>query len=105
MEFAMKSFGLGSLHLTPGYQDPEFVQQVRRSVPGMAHFAATGPFGATCAGCCHFGFTEVLRNKSGDVVQSIARSNRCGKFYKLIGKAGAVIPSTTEACRHYEPKK
>jgi hypothetical protein len=45
--------------------DPEFAQQLRQSTPGMAHFAGTGPLGATCGGCGYLtGF--VRRGKGGD---------------------------------------
>jgi len=39
-----------SSHLTVGH-DPITARQINLSCPGMAHFAATGPFGSCCKDC------------------------------------------------------
>src|SRR5689334_19496341 len=86
--------------LTEGY-DPELTRQLRQSVPGMAHWAASGPFGCCCQDCDHYGYHKVVRNKSGDVVKSTFRKNCYGQFHKLTGAHGTPISKSTEACRHY----
>ena len=45
--------------------NPVLERQVRRSIPGMAHFAGTGPRDTTCYTCAFWG----TPNK-----------NRCGKY-------------------------
>ena len=87
-------------HFTAGYS-PELTRQITRSREGQAHFAGTGPFGATCGECVHLGYWRQRRNRSGDVVKSV-RVGGCEQFYKLTGKHGPVVPSGTEACRYFE---
>jgi hypothetical protein len=83
---------------------PELARQLRQTVPGMAHFAATGPLGRYCKGCAHFGYRRVSRNGAGDVVRTTLRKNSCAKFHELTGKHGPAIPPDTEACRHFRPE-
>lgn len=62
--------------------------QMNASMPGMAHFAGTGPDGATCGGCSHW--------------HPIPRANKqhCRKYVQLTGDSkGKPIPSSTWACR------
>jgi hypothetical protein len=42
-------------YLTPGYA-PELAAQIRKTRPGQAHWASTGPVGATCGECVHLGY-------------------------------------------------
>lgn len=72
--------------------DPAIAQQLRRTVPGMAHFAATGPVGEVCNGCSYL--TEFVRHGK--------RGNRCTKFSELMqGQVGANVPKNTPACRYF----
>jgi hypothetical protein len=84
------------LDLTLTQPDSEFTQQLRQSVPGMAHFAGTGPSGATCGGCDYF--------------RSSKRGTRCAKFTELMRQAfpsgrapaeGGDVPRATPACRYF----
>lgn len=93
---------LGSPHLTAGYDDAELVRQIKQTRPGRAHFAATGPFGASCKDCVFFGYSRVFRNKAGDVVKTMFQRNRCGKFLALTGRHGNPIPPGTEGCKYFE---
>ena len=68
-------------------------QQVRRTPAGMAHWANTGPVGATCKQCAHHG------DIAGDDGRS--RRNRCSKYRALTSNIGGVVPSDTPACRHF----
>ena len=85
--------------LTTGHS-PELAAQIRQSRPGMAHFAATGPFGATCGECAYLGYWRQRRSGNGEIVNT-ERTGGCEKFHELTGKHGAVVPPGTEACRHF----
>jgi hypothetical protein len=93
-------------HLTEGYS-PEEARQHRQSVPGMAFFAATGPFGTCCSECTFFGCHHIIRNKAGDAVRTVFQNNRCAKFCELSGgRHGDPIPPKTESCKYFiEAKK
>ena len=86
--------------LTAEYE-PVLATQISKTRSGMAHFAATGPFGATCGDCAFLGYWQPIRNQAGDVVRTVHRRG-CGKFLKLTGKPGPTVPATTEACRYFE---
>ena len=88
-------------HLTQGYA-PELAAQIRQSRPGMAHFAATGPFGATCGECLHFGSWKQIRGAAGNVVNTTRVKGGCAKFLALTGKHGPALPPNTPACRYFE---
>jgi hypothetical protein len=94
---------LGTPGLTDGYADPELVQQIRKTVPGMAHWSGSGN-GRCCKDCSYFGFHETIRNDSGDAVRSVFRGNCCFKFYLLVGKVGGSIPPETENCKYFAPR-
>jgi len=76
-----------SSHLTVGH-DPITAWQINLSCPGMAHFAATGPFGSCCKDCA---FWETLKKR-----------RRCAKFAQLTGKLGPPIRGDIESCRHFK---
>jgi hypothetical protein len=96
-----------SLNLTPyltrGYSDV-LEHQIRTTHPGQAHFANTGPFGATCGECSLLGYYQQIRNNAGDTVKAIHRGG-CKKFYELTGNHGPVVPADAAACRHFEHKE
>ena len=55
-------------HLARGY--PETIeQQIRTTYQGQAHFANTGPFGATCAECGFLGYYRRSHNACGGLRQ------------------------------------
>jgi hypothetical protein len=91
-------------NLTKAYGD-ELERQIAASIPGMAFFAATGPFGTRCSDCIFLGCNHVIRNKAGDAIRTVFQSNRCAKFRELSGgKRGDPIPPETESCRYFETK-
>jgi hypothetical protein len=87
-------------HLTSGYP-PELARQIALTVPGMAHFASSGPFARTCAECLRYGYHRAVRNAAGNVVSTKFRKGCCAKFHDLTGQHGPPIPPRTEACRHF----
>jgi hypothetical protein len=86
--------------LTPGYA-PELAQQIKRTVRGMAHFAGTGPSGATCGTCQHLGYFRQRINAQGVVVHT-ERCGGCAAFNRLTGKHGDAPPPRTPGCKYYE---
>src|SRR5262249_7472747 len=46
---------------TPGFS-PELEEKIRRTYPGQAHFAGTGPFAATCGNCVFLGYSKQRRS-------------------------------------------
>jgi hypothetical protein len=64
--------------------------------PGMAHFAGTGPAGATCGKC---GFWGYKKPTSRDRMVS---HNGCYKYYELMKKDGPAIKASLPACKYYE---
>ena len=90
--------------LTQAYE-PVLARQISLTAPGMAHFAATGPFGTTCSDCASFGYRRQIRNKAGDVIATKLRRRGCRKFWELTGKHGPEIPGRTESCRHFERRQ
>src|SRR6478672_5354061 len=85
--------------LTTGHE-PELAQQIQRTREGQAHFAGTGPFGATCGECEHLGYWRQRRSRSGEIIKT-ERVGGCAQTFKLTGKQGAVIPPATSACRYF----
>ena len=90
-------------HLTAGYA-PELARQINRSREGQAHFAGTGPFGATCGECIFLGYWKKIRTASLDTVRS-QRVGGCEKFHQLTGKHGPVVPPGTDACRYFQRRE
>ena len=74
--------------------DPQFSKQVDGSIPGMAHFAGTGPDGAVCGRCGYWIFVNIGHGTSP----------RCSKYAEMMGgKFGpAKIPHNTPACRYFK---
>jgi len=91
-------------HLTQGYSDV-VEAQIRKTHVGMASWAATGPFGATCNECGHYGCWRQVRNAKGETVKTLFQSDRCAMFLQLTGKLGARVPASAEACRYFARKE
>ena len=84
---------LGSGKLTK-FDDPELQRRVYTTVPGMAHFAFTGPPGTTCGGCAHWQSVPIN-----------AVSKCCLKYRAMTPKVKAVqhIPKNQPSCMFFEP--
>lgn len=71
----------------------ELQKQIDMTIPGMAHFAGTGPPGTICGQCVHWNefWTEPLNGK------------RCRKYTQLTNRRGTkAIERHTPSCRHFE---
>lgn len=82
-------------HLTE--PNPALAALVKATIPGMAHWAGTGPRGKTCGEC------EFLVSIS----VGVGRSTRCEKYQQMMnGKVGSKkIPEVTPSCKYFEPIK
>ena len=81
------------LHLTSLFP-PEVECAWLETPPGMAHWAASGPQGARCMECSHFGL------KTGSKLESAV----CHKYTELMRRKGKKVPKWTPACRHFEDR-
>jgi len=90
-------------HLTQGHPDV-LTHQIRATHPGQAHFANTGPFGATCGDCLFLGYRQQIRNETGDIVKTVRRTG-CKKFYELTNKHGPAVPAHAAACRYFSKEE
>ena len=82
--------------------DPEFDRRVAATYPGQAHFAGTGPDGATCGQCAHLGYWKKIYTSAGEPAHA-KKSSGCAEFYRLTGEHGPAVPGTALACRHFRP--
>lgn len=71
--------GTRNLTLTP--------EEHRRTAPGMAHFAGSGPAGKHCKDCAFF-----------------ERDATCQKFKELMGRKGPSISGWQLSCRYFEAR-
>lgn len=76
--------------------NPDLEQQVARTIPGMAHWAGSGPAGSSCGQCSYF----------ITVSRGLGSSTRCNKYSQMMnGRVGAKkLPPETAACKYFEQK-
>lgn len=89
-------------HLTK--PDLALARLQERTVPGMAHWAGTGPAGANCRECVFWGTPKGQKGyystMSGD---GQLKPRPCRKYQNLMnGIAGKPVEFWRAACRHYE---
>jgi hypothetical protein len=72
----------------------EFRERLSLTYEGQAHFALTGPAGAHCRSCAHWGEGW-----------GKALSRPCRKFSAMTGVTTKLVPGTALACRHFEKRK
>jgi hypothetical protein len=89
--------------MTRGYSET-LEYQIRGTHKGQAHWANTGPLGATCGECAFLGYWQKRMNAAGDTIATTYRGG-CEKFYQLTGKHGALVPASAAACRHFQRKE
>jgi len=78
---------IGNQHLT------DIKEKHVDTVPGMAHFAGTGPAGTRCGGCTSYVYDEKSK-----------RHKTCGKYNQLTGKMGKSFDSMTPSCRYFDAR-
>jgi hypothetical protein len=91
-------------HMTklPGVPDTDDVK------PGMAHYAGTGPYGATCGTCRFRGYWRPTRDKFNPKTNRIEekrfRTQACKKVVELTHKHGLPVKADWAACKYWEAK-
>ena len=65
----------------------------RDAVPGMAHFAGTGPDGTTCRNCEFYRFFREDRPRL---------HGGCKKYLLLTGRHGPAIDGSNASCKYFE---
>lgn len=92
---------LGTQHLKDGHE-PSVAVSIKKTYPGMAHFAGTGPERAFCRTCV-FWKSATGSHEYGSGTFPTLRDHPCQKFRQLSGKVtNCRVPSHAEACRHYQ---
>lgn len=78
-------------------------------VPGMAHFAGTGPAGKHCDSCAFYGYWRKRAERWDDRLQQFTRRTYCyggcEKFWKLTGSHGPAVSKSNKACKYYINKE
>jgi hypothetical protein len=91
-------------YLTTGYA-PDVAAKIKKTHAGMAYFADTGPFAATCAECEFYGAWKRKRNAAGEIIGTAWVNGACEKSRELTGKLGPAFPSNAAACKYLSRKK
>jgi hypothetical protein len=86
----------------PGVPDTDDVK------PGMAHFAGTGPYGATCGTCRFRGYWRPTKDKVDPRTHLIKekqyRTLACKKYLELSMRHGLPVKADWAACKYWEAK-
>lgn len=82
--------GIGADHRTGMFDDASELG-AKRSVPGMAHWAGSGPLGKECRHCLRF-------------AKTVGNNGRCGKYRELAGRRGPVFSRLASACKYFEER-
>jgi hypothetical protein len=98
---------LGGKNLTETITDEQ-----RRTVPGMAFWAGTGPAGTVCGYCRFWGYKRTVLNragypektfdKRGRQLEKTINSRGCKRFYELTKTHGPGIDKFSPSCKYFE---
>jgi hypothetical protein len=66
------------------------------TAPGMAHWAGSGPEGATCGKCRFYGYTFVKSNGN-----HANKRSACESFYKMTGRHGGTLEERQTGCKYF----
>lgn len=94
----MSGPGLGDLFLTA--PNKEIDRQQRKTFPGMAHFAGTGPDGKCCKDCLHW----YTLSRGGNKIHDTRTDRPCWKYKRMTDdKVDRRIMPGASACKYFEP--
>ena len=80
--------------ITYGMTEAPIDKLARGTVPGMAHFAGTGPKGKYCGDCVYL------------VTRIGAKGYGCDKYRMMMGRRTEnEVPRQTRACKYFENRK
>lgn len=85
--------------------DSSFESAYRKTPPGMAHLAGSGPAGRVCRECTRFYFEKGKPEywaASNKVCGNTLKPARCSKFREMTKVKGAKFPAETPACKYFE---
>lgn len=74
--------------------------------PGMAFWSGTGPEGAKCGKCAHFGYSypSGISPTNGETLYS-RKISSCEKFFQMSKRHGASLRKTQDGCKYFEAAK
>lgn len=84
--------------------NPDLEDKRRRTWPGMAHWAGTGPTGKTCRMCNSWTGCGVESGyyANGGKHKGAVKPRPCEKYQELMaGETGPAIPHETQACKYF----
>jgi hypothetical protein len=77
--------------------NPELAKLIRATPHGMAHWAGTGPAGASCDRCAHYGYFDQNGRR---------KPNGCALYFARTGVHGRdQLPKGTPACKYFNEKQ
>lgn len=83
--------------------DPKLDALRRRTWPGQAHFAGTGPEHTMCHTCEHWtgcGTETGYYSKNGNN-HGMIKPRPCEKYRSLMSEIGPAVPYSAAACKYY----
>ncbi len=89
-------------HLTN--PNPKLEEQRRKTWPGMAHFAGTGPEFKTCRECSEWtgcGLQDGYYATNG-VHGGAIKPRACEKYRTLMSGIGEAVPGNAAACKYFD---
>ena len=79
---------------------PKVDNAIDRTVPGMAHFACTGPFGRTCGDCAFLGYRRAAAGPSDERGRKVPAARRAPAGARNFAASPA---GTARRCRRRRP--
>lgn len=87
-------------HIKLTVLDLSFENMVARTPAGMAHWAGTGPKGATCRECSFYlpnGYSSSKTARGG-----LLKNGPCKKYIDMTGVDNKRTPFETPSCKYFE---
>ena len=88
-------------HPTNGYGN-DLARQIKSTVPGMAHWAGSGPADTYCSECKFFGYWKNSATPRADYRFQIPIG--MWKISRFDRPARSDLDGNPNACRHFEPR-
>jgi hypothetical protein len=86
--------------------NPELERLIRQTPEGMMFWSGTciDPH-ITCTDCKHYGYTTVVRNDAGNMVDTHKYPTSCALYHKHTGRHGKLFDPKTPACKYFETRE
>ena len=79
----------------------EVIGLLSQTHQGMAHFAGTGPAGATCRECKFWQHQKTWSSETGKG-HGAPMPARCMRYQQLMHEPGKMVPHDARACKHFD---